>query len=254
VLENAFAEFETELDQALRRIVAARSIANKNDRALLFNLIGSIATKNPRMREKVRVFEDDIAKKMMLMITSTPERWAEHVQRAQAEGTAPDGPVPTYAEAKEYFQAGQFDLIMTPADHLQVEMKVFDEILPFIFNRKWRMLRATCGGAGFITSDHPMCLNWTSPGEHGVFWPPGLAVAETQLLFPVANDLAIIGAFEFDDGEQEADELLVASVNGMIIGHATRQIYARDENFPYVMPPDPQIRRGVRLVDDIAAK
>lgn len=56
---------------------------------------------------------------------------------------------------------------MTPADHLQVEWKIFDEILPYIFNRKWKTLRAPPGATGFITSDHPMCLNWINPRERG---------------------------------------------------------------------------------------
>lgn len=93
VLENAFSQFEGQLDQALRRIVAARSVADENDRTLLFNLIASIATKNPRRREQVRAFQDETAKKMMQMVTSTPERWAANVERIRAEGTrAPMGP------------------------------------------------------------------------------------------------------------------------------------------------------------------
>jgi hypothetical protein len=44
-LENTFSEFETRLDQALRRTVAARSIADPNDRALVFELIAILAGK-----------------------------------------------------------------------------------------------------------------------------------------------------------------------------------------------------------------
>ncbi len=254
VLESAFSQFEGQLDQALRRIVAARSVADENDRALLFNLIASVATKNPRRREQVRAFQDETAKKMMQMVASTPERWAAHVERIRAEGTSPDGPVPSYDEIREFVRRGQYDLVMTPADHLQVEWKIFDEILPYIFNRKWKTLRAPPGATGFITSDHPMCLNWTNPRERGGFWPPCLAVAETQVLFPVSNNLAIIGAFEFDESEQDADEILVASINGMIIANAERQVYARDDAFSYVMPPDPAVRRGARLLEDLIAE
>ena len=44
--ETYLAEFETELDGALKRIVAARSIRNENDRATLFKYMALLAAKN----------------------------------------------------------------------------------------------------------------------------------------------------------------------------------------------------------------
>src|SRR5260370_37307056 len=85
-LENAFARFEGELDQALRRIVAARSIKDENDRVPLFNLIAALATKNPRLREEVRGFQDRTAKLVMEVATSTRERWEAHIRGVQRAG------------------------------------------------------------------------------------------------------------------------------------------------------------------------
>jgi Protein of unknown function (DUF4238) len=41
--ENDFSKFESELDQSLRRIIAARSISNDQDRAVLFNFIAMLS-------------------------------------------------------------------------------------------------------------------------------------------------------------------------------------------------------------------
>ena len=49
------------------------------------------------------------------------------------------------------------------------------------------------------------------------------------------NGFSLIGAFETHDDEVDANELLVAQINGSIILHAERQIYARDDGFPYIM-------------------
>jgi hypothetical protein len=80
-----------------------------------------------------------------------------------------------------------------------------------------------------------MCLMGSDPAERGGFYPPGLGLLRTQLLFPVSNELVIIGAFEIDNAEIDADDLLIAQINGSIILHSTRQIYARDSDFLYKM-------------------
>ncbi len=73
--ENAFACFEGELSASLDRITARRSIADEDDRALLFNLIGILAVKNPRFRESFRDFRERTLSLMMQAMTATPDRW-----------------------------------------------------------------------------------------------------------------------------------------------------------------------------------
>src|SRR4051794_29866502 len=48
--EKGMARFEAEAAPALERIIAAKSIANVEDRSYLFNLIGLLAIRNPRLR------------------------------------------------------------------------------------------------------------------------------------------------------------------------------------------------------------
>jgi hypothetical protein len=95
------------------------------------------------------------------------------------------------------------------------------------------LFRAPKGSTGFITSDHPMCLMWSDPARRGGFYGPGLGLAQTQLLFPVSSELALIGAFEAENDAIDADERLVAQINGSVILHAGRQVYARDSSFLY---------------------
>jgi hypothetical protein len=47
-------------------------------------------------------------------------------------------------------------------------------------------------------------------------WPSGFDLREAQLLFPTSNDLAIIGAFEFDEDERDAGESLVALMRSAV--------------------------------------
>ena len=49
--EKSISAFETELADALQRVVAVRSLANEEDRACQLNLVGLTALRNPRLRE-----------------------------------------------------------------------------------------------------------------------------------------------------------------------------------------------------------
>jgi hypothetical protein len=92
---------------------------------------------------------------------------------------------------------------------------------------------------------------WSNPALRGGLYPPGLGLRGTQLLFPISTELAILGAFELEEGVIEADEMQVAQINGCIVLHARHQIYARDENFPYIFKSQSGVRRGPCLLQDL---
>lgn len=69
--------------------------------ALSFQPDSFSCDKNPRMRDNMRASLDEIAEKTMRIVTSTPERWAGHVQRAEAEGTSPGRTGSNYEQARD---------------------------------------------------------------------------------------------------------------------------------------------------------
>jgi len=249
-LENAFSKFEADLDQALKRIVTVRSIKDDNDRTLVFNLIGLMATKNPRLRESFRVACEHTAKIIMDLATSTPERWASQVRRAQKDSFIAVDADTDYKKMRDFVEREEYKVKTMTSMHLHMELQTFDKILPFIFNRKWILFRAPPKTTGFVTSDHPMCLMWSDLAQCGGPYPPGLGLRRTELLFPISNELVIIGAFEIENDEIDADDLLIAQINGSIILHSMRQIYARDSEFLYKMEHNVDIMRGASLLDD----
>jgi hypothetical protein len=249
--EKSLAGFETELDHALRRITTARSIIkNESDRGYLLNFICLLAIKNPGLRENIRAAHEQTARITMDLVTATPERWDEQVRLAKKDGFLPANTTADYETMHEFVERGKYRIETMPATHLQMEMRIFDKVLPLIFNRKWMLFKAPANRTGFLTSDHPVCLMWADPTKRGGFWPPGLGLPRTQLLFPISNELAAIGAFEIDDMEMDADDLLISQINGEIILHATRQIYARDSDFLYKMQHNSRIMKGTELLTD----
>jgi hypothetical protein len=117
-----------------------------------------------------------------------------------------------------------------------------------IAQRNWVLARSAPDGTGYITSDRPVSLIWRDPKEH--FGAPGLAHLDTELIFPISNYLAIIGAFEAKDAIAPASEDVVARINTVTISQANRQIYARDNGFKYLTGPEGSLQSGDALVDD----
>lgn len=249
-VENSLSVFEGELSQALVRIIASRSISDANDRALLLNLVGLMSIKNPRLREVMTGVYEQVAKQIMALVTATPERWASQTRKAKEAGYLSDVEV-SYEDAKRFVDGGNYKIAVAPQRHLALELQTFDKLLPLIFRRKWLLLRAPGKSTGFITSDHPACLMWSDPEARGIY-PPGLGRRGTQLLFPISNELAAMGAFEGDDMEVDADEKLIAQVNGSIFLHARRQIYARDDDFVYQFRHNRKVMQGRDLLNDRA--
>ena len=249
-LENALSGFETKVSQSLERIIATRSIRNENDRVYLLNLMALMATKNPRHRESWRSAQEQLWKRVLALATATPGWWASQIRRAKAAGDVDPDTDEDYERMRAFVEADQYRV--PTGRHLELEMKSFETVLPFFFHRRWVLFRAPADSTGFVTSDHPVCLMWSDPEQRGKFFPPGDGLRGTQILFPISNDLAVMGAFEADEGECEAPTWLIAQFNGAIALHAERQLYARDGDFIYRFAHNDRIMRGDEFLADQA--
>ncbi len=248
-LENAFSDFETRLDQALKRIVAARSISNDDDRALVFELMAVMAVKNPRLRENFSSMRAHTAKMIMDLAISTPERWAAQMRAAKKDGFLAADAEMDYERMRAFLESGEYEIKTLTMEHLRVELLTVEKVMPHIAGRKWMLFRAP-PGSSFSTSDHPVSLMWADPRERGRMPPPGFGLTKTQVLFPLSRELAMIGAFEMRDEERDTDALHVAQINGSTFLHCKRQVYGQDGGFPYILTHNPEIRRGDQLLDD----
>jgi Protein of unknown function (DUF4238) len=248
-LENAFSSFEGELDQSLRRISEKRSLDDAHDKSFLLNLIGMIHIKNPKTRKIFHNFEENIARRIMDIVTSSPEIFKSQIRQAKQKGyIAPEDDV-NYETARKFVEEGAFKLSVPTEKHLQREMDLLDTVLPYLFNRNWILLKAPEGQTGFVTTDHPVILRWKDSQLRGNLYPPGLGLKNTEILFPVSNTLAVIGRFEEDEQEIEASSDLIARFNGAIISQSKRQVYARDDSFMYTFDDMENPKKGDTLIE-----
>lgn len=253
VIESGLAGFEGQVDQALARICAARAIDDPADRNVLFNLIALLAVRNPGMRENMRQAQEQAMKRVIALTMETEERYlAGFGSAVRAGAMAPDDVLP-YELMRDFVERDEYTLAVSTTQHVQRELEAVDTILPYLGRRNWTLLRATADSGGFITSDHPVILRWDRPPPQGVFVPPGHALLNTEVLFPLSHELAIIGSFNELARTIEACREHTAAINGVVSCFAGRQIYARDDAF-WCRCSDGVLRRGADAFADPASR
>jgi hypothetical protein len=248
-VESSIAVFESALNGALERICRDRDVKNSEDQNLVLNLIALLAVRNPGMRENIRRGHEQIMKRVMDLTLATKERYEASFAKAAHAGAVKAADILPYEQMRDFIDRDEYTISVSTTHHVRQELKLADTVLPLLGQRQWLMARALPGTGGFITSDHPVILQWADRPMDGL-GGPGFALRGTEVLFTVSHDLAMIGTFEGPDGVVDADEQQVALMNGVILGHSERQVYARDDRFRYRMR-DGEPRRGADVLGDL---
>lgn len=250
-IESGMSPFEGQVDQALKKICENREFSDDEDRALVFNLMALLAVRNPRGRETRRQFHEDVAKITMDLTLASRERYESSIARAVNDGFIDADQDVSYEQAREFFEGGEFKIEVPTTRHVLDEMKMLESVLPCLFKRNWLLLSAPADSGGFITTDHPVVLQWSDARDRGSFYSPGFGLPNTIVIFPLSHDLALSGSFEGREAAIDVSIEFVATINAIIIAHGHRQIYARDDRFQY-MNTQGVLRRGSDLLTDLA--
>jgi Protein of unknown function (DUF4238) len=249
-VELAMASVESDIGPALVRIIAAKSLANEEDRILLLNLIGMLHVRNPRLRERFRQFRDRVAKIILDVAMSSRKMWDSQVQKAEDAGYIPQDADTDYDKMKKDFNPDDYRIEVPNEENIHTEMGTFDHALPLLFDRKWLLLKAPKDSAGFVTCDHPVSLIWSEPDPKRRNLRIGLKLKGTEILFPISPHLAALGAYELENGECDITEEEVASCNGTVILNSHRQVYARTMSFTYQIDQSKPPRKASELLED----
>ena len=248
-VESGLSDFEGKVTEALRRIEDSVSFADEEDRLFVLNFVALLAVRNPRTREMMRSAKDRTAKIVMNAVTYTEQSWASHMKRAVASGDIADGNELSYETFRDFVAREDYDVTVPTTEHVRMEIKMIDAVLPYLVGRKWQLIRASADSGGFVTTDHPVVLVWKDIDQSSMY-PPGFGLADTEVLFPLSRRLLISGKFGGNEGSYEATMKHVACINAMLIQHGRRQVYACDENFRYLLSEKQGFRYGRDLLAD----
>ncbi|MFM9940215.1 MAG: DUF4238 domain-containing protein [Hyphomicrobiaceae bacterium] len=220
-LERLLGQIEGDVIAAIRRIDAAGSLAQKDDLHLVLNLVGMFAARNPDLRGRLEQFTRDFVMRMAKLSVQSPEMYA---QSARRHGTS------DYEDMKAFIDGGEFKISIKRNFLIGQELAVAGPIVDMLARRRWSLLKTDpVATGGFITSDHPVCLDWTNPMPKGPFNSPGFGLTSTVVVFPLTRRMCLIGSFELEARELQVGFKQVAFMNGAIVASAREYAFAADD-------------------------
>jgi hypothetical protein len=72
----------------------------------------------------------------------------------------------------------------------------------------------------------------------------------TDVYFPISPTLAVVGAFNLRNANDDADDARVAMLNSAMVASAIQQLYSRDHKFSYTRGAEEPVRLGNQLISD----
>lgn len=250
-VEGGYARFEGVASAALRRLCDTRDFGSAEDHNLILNLIALLAIRNPRMRESSRRMHETLIKRAMDVATATKDRFERSMAGAVRSGYVEPDHGMSYESMRDFVERDRFIIELPTTRHVEDELKRVDVILPLLGRRCWMLLRAAPGTGGFVTSDHPVVLDWIDRRGRGTFQSPAHGLKSTEVIFPVSQDLVMYGQFEGRFGVLDVGLEAVTRINTDIIAHAQRQVYAKDDRFHYAITPG-RVSFGADLLRDLS--
>jgi len=250
--ESEYSRFEGLADKALERLCTTHHFGNDEDHNLILNLIALLVARNPLMRENSRQFQERALKLMMSITLATKDRYEASLTQAVRAGAVERDSDVTYESMREFVNGERYTIEIPTTRHVELELQLSSTVLPLLGQRDWLLIRAPTLTGGFVTCDHPVVLQWSEQKDRGASCSPGFALQGTDVIFTLSHELALLGTFGGENGEIDAVPDLVALINGIVISHAHRQIYAKDNRFRYATASG-VVRRGADIVQDLSA-
>jgi Protein of unknown function (DUF4238) len=227
-LETAYANFEGELAPVLKNLISG-AVCTEDDFSYILTLMGVLAIRNPRYRANFSDFQNNLRLKMLAVQLSSKERWERQLARMRKDGYLEGIADVPYETLKAQLEQGAFRFVTTTSEHARTELHTLDKLINILARRTWRWVRAAPDSGGFITCDHPVCLNWIKRPKG--FAPLGYGLSGTTVYFPLSPDLAVIGEFDGPKEDLFADVYMAAIFNRRILNDTKRQAYMADDNF-----------------------
>jgi hypothetical protein len=248
-LERRLSGFEARVGVALQKIAMDRAIADETAWNAVLNLMALLSVRNPRCREQMRRFREDVARLVMDSQLATRERYEAVIREIRAGPRGADIPEGVdYESVREFHRRGEYQVEIPTGAHLAVEFHVFEPVLMTLAQRRWLLCVAPRGCGGYVTTDHPVSLTTTDGEGPSLMRPLSYETPGTTVAFPVTRDLLALGTFsEGENGSRVITPLQVAYFNGLIASFAQRQIFAADDRYAILLSGNTSPLRGAEL-------
>ncbi len=224
--EKNFSKFEEKVSCSIKLLMD--SDVFKNDvKDNILNLIALLAVRSPQKRNSFAKSYAQTIKIIMELSLATRQRWEGYMEKFSVEQRV------SYEIAKDFFESERYTISTPRETHIRDELKMMDTILPYLYARKWQLLKSNSKTGIFFTSDNPVVINWNEPEKIPQIYrnSPGFGMKNTTIYFPLTSSYYLIGRFDIDeDALVLATDEMVAVANTAILMGAYEQLYSPSMN------------------------
>lgn len=227
-VEDALAKLEGEMAGPLAEVIAAGDFVSDDHFTYVMNLVALLSVRNPGLRSRMEKFHQDIADKVLGIVTSSRDIWEGQTRKMQEDGHEPSGNV-TYEDIKRFREERRYTIAIDQTHLIGLEFKMVDPVLKTLVNRNWCFATAPAGSQ-YVTSDNPVILEWADELRDSNA-PVGHGLRGTNLYFPLSSNVLLIGSYEEVPDRLAHTEGQVTSANTIVARNSRRQIYAKSAEF-----------------------
>jgi hypothetical protein len=227
-LEKQLSTFEDQAAPVFRRIRELKAIPEGDDFSYLINFIALVGVRRPSMRKQIDSLQTEILRTHLKIYLSSPETWKDYCERAKQDGLTGIEDL-SYEDARKTLLGQEWNIRSHPSYFHPIEFEILDGLIKLLARRDWSLVIAP-SDTHFITSDQPVNLIWTFTGKKP-FFGPGYASKNSMVIFPVSKELCLLGKFHAANVTKEAQRILVATANSIVMMHCARFAYSPTERF-----------------------
>jgi len=249
-IEKEMANFEAQCVGAIRR-VAETGKFDGDDANWTLNLMALLAVRSPEMRENLRGFHEQVAKRVMDLTLATKDRWEGQAAQMRADGVPVDDV--SYEDMKAFHENDQYKVTLAREYHIGTEFQMMDTVLHALGQRLWTVYTTDGSTGEFLTTNRPVTLTYINPEEIPPFYrrSPGFGLTNTEVHFPLTRHAILVGRFDRGGNTEVAKYSFIAAVNSHMMWHCHGKVFSRQQEFLYLNPRDLTIHKDGALLERI---
>lgn len=230
-IEKLIEKIETLASPILRKTISTRTLPEGEDLRALVTFIALLSLRVPHARKPLASAVERLFKLLLRASSASEERWGIVLNRMRNDGVEVGEEV-TYEQFRAFVESDRYGVQMPQDWFLKAMLNGLEPVAASLLHRTWSLIIAAPSPLGFVCSDNPVALDWTSPVPR--FFAPGFAAPDTEVIVPLNARIVMLGRFEEQAEVCPASEKVVAALNSRIGKHADRYLYHPHDNFEWL--------------------
>lgn len=229
-VEDALAQIESASAPVISSIVRTHQLPSDSEIQDLLAFIALLDFRVPAARLEVEAPIQDRCKRFLQHIVSSSERFESVMRRIDKESDTETGEPVNIETMRAFVQRDEYRIEVPQTFLLELMLRSVSLVSDLLRHRKWRVV--VMDTPGFICSDRPVRLSWSSQSQTD---PPGFVCPGTIVTVPLDRHTALVGTLEVPNLMNKPVETMAAWINTRTILGATRFLYSPSSTFTFLM-------------------